>query len=124
MSALPSRPCARCGRTFSWRKKWARDWEQVRFCSDRCRRARADDDERLERTVLELLAARAHGATICPSEAARAVDPQRWRERMEDARAAARRLVAKGLLEVTQRGHVVDPDRARGPIRLRLRRRG
>jgi hypothetical protein len=34
---LPQKPCAACGRPFSWRKKWARDWERVKFCSDRCR---------------------------------------------------------------------------------------
>ena len=36
---LPTKTCAACGRAFTWRKKWERDWEQVRFCSDRCRRA-------------------------------------------------------------------------------------
>jgi hypothetical protein len=34
---LPSKPCAACGRPFAWRKKWERVWEEVRFCSDRCR---------------------------------------------------------------------------------------
>ena len=34
---LPQKICAACGRPFSWRKKWARDWDSVRFCSDRCR---------------------------------------------------------------------------------------
>ena len=38
---LPSKPCVACGRPFTWRKKWARDWEQVRYCSDRCRSAGA-----------------------------------------------------------------------------------
>ncbi|WP_444452482.1 DUF2256 domain-containing protein [Rhodobacter capsulatus] len=37
---LPQKLCACCGRPFTWRKKWAREWENVRFCSDRCRRAR------------------------------------------------------------------------------------
>lgn len=36
---LPQKPCAGCGRPFAWRKKWARDWETVRYCSDRCRTA-------------------------------------------------------------------------------------
>ncbi|MCC6242836.1 MAG: DUF2256 domain-containing protein [Gemmatimonadaceae bacterium] len=36
--------CARCGRPFSWRKKWERDWEQVRYCSDRCRKGKAADE--------------------------------------------------------------------------------
>ncbi|WP_082805308.1 DUF2256 domain-containing protein [Pseudomonas sp. BMS12] len=34
---LPSKLCAVCGRPFSWRRKWARCWEQVRYCSQRCR---------------------------------------------------------------------------------------
>ncbi|MCK1519396.1 DUF2256 domain-containing protein [Bradyrhizobium sp. 17] len=25
-----------CRRPFSWRKKWAEDWDQVKTCSDRC----------------------------------------------------------------------------------------
>ncbi|HBU37233.1 MAG TPA: DUF2256 domain-containing protein [Planctomycetaceae bacterium] len=29
--------CVACGRFFSWRKKWERCWENVRYCSDRCR---------------------------------------------------------------------------------------
>ena len=36
-AALPSKPCAVCGRAMSWRKAWARNWEQVKYCSDRCR---------------------------------------------------------------------------------------
>ena len=34
---LPTKTCAACGRPFAWRKKWAKVWEQVRYCSDRCR---------------------------------------------------------------------------------------
>ena len=34
---LPTKVCAACGKPFTWRKKWARDWESVRYCSDRCR---------------------------------------------------------------------------------------
>jgi hypothetical protein len=29
--------CARCGRGFEWRKKWAKDWENVKYCSEKCR---------------------------------------------------------------------------------------
>ena len=36
---LPSKLCASCGKPFTWRKKWARDWENVKTCSDRCRAA-------------------------------------------------------------------------------------
>lgn len=34
---LPSKPCVMCGRTMTWRKAWAKNWEQVRYCSDACR---------------------------------------------------------------------------------------
>ena len=36
---LPTKICASCGRPFAWRKKWERSWDEVRYCSDRCRRA-------------------------------------------------------------------------------------
>ncbi|MEM9600852.1 MAG: DUF2256 domain-containing protein [Pseudomonadota bacterium] len=37
-SNLPSKDCVTCGRPFSWRKKWARCWDDVKYCSERCRR--------------------------------------------------------------------------------------
>ncbi|MEO0529555.1 MAG: DUF2256 domain-containing protein [Planctomycetota bacterium] len=37
-SDLPTKPCAACGRPFAWRKKWAHFWNEVRYCSERCRR--------------------------------------------------------------------------------------
>lgn len=39
--ALPRKPCAACGREMSWRRRWARTWDEVRYCSERCRRQRA-----------------------------------------------------------------------------------
>ena len=35
---LPEKICPQCDRPFSWRKKWARDWEHVKYCSQRCKR--------------------------------------------------------------------------------------
>ena len=80
-----------------------------------------DVDRSLEQRILALLDQRAAGATICPSEAARAVDPEGWRELMPAARAAAGRLVTSGDVEVTQRGEVIDVGTARGPVRIRRR---
>jgi hypothetical protein len=34
---LPQKTCARCGLPFTWRKKWEKNWDEVRYCSDRCR---------------------------------------------------------------------------------------
>ncbi|MDR9424334.1 MAG: DUF2256 domain-containing protein [Marinobacter sp.] len=35
---LPTKQCPVCKKPFAWRKKWAKDWERVRYCSERCRR--------------------------------------------------------------------------------------
>ncbi len=39
-AALPHKPCVACGRPMSWRKRWAANWDEVKFCSDACRRTR------------------------------------------------------------------------------------
>ena len=79
-------------------------------------------DQLLESAILDLLERRAASATICPSDAAREVgDDDSWRELMEPARTAARRLVDRGEVEITQGGRVVDLSTARGPIRIRRR---
>ncbi|MAI70632.1 MAG: DUF2256 domain-containing protein [Rhodopirellula sp.] len=35
---LPTKTCKVCGRAFSWRRKWQRCWNEVKHCSERCRR--------------------------------------------------------------------------------------
>jgi hypothetical protein len=108
---------------MQWRAKWARNWDQVKYCSDACRRARTTtQDEALEAAILALLDKRARNASICPSEAAQAVGGAEWRTLMEPARMAARRLVARGEVSITQGGKVVDPSRAKGAIRIRRSR--
>ena len=123
---VAEKTCASCGRRIEWRKKWADNWDDVKYCSDACRRRKVTKvDRELEAKILELLGQRAATATICPSDAARAVgasddDPEGWRDLMEPARRAARRLVAADVVTITQGGKPVDPSTARGPIRIRL----
>jgi hypothetical protein len=59
--------------------------------------------------------------TACPSEAARLLDPEGWREHMAAVRDAAAEMAERGELDVTQGGEVVDVRTARGPVRLRPR---
>jgi hypothetical protein len=37
---LPEKVCATCQKPFSWRKKWEKDWAEVKYCGERCRRSR------------------------------------------------------------------------------------
>jgi hypothetical protein len=34
---LPSKICITCNRPFTWRKKWEKVWEEVKYCSDKCK---------------------------------------------------------------------------------------
>ena len=33
---LPFKICLTCQRAFVWRKKWEKNWEELKYCSDRC----------------------------------------------------------------------------------------
>jgi hypothetical protein len=35
---LPTKLCPVCNRPFSWRKKWKKNWDDVKYCSEKCRR--------------------------------------------------------------------------------------
>jgi hypothetical protein len=122
----PDKTCASCGRRIEWRKKWERNWDDVRYCSDACRARKVSaKDLELEERIRSLLASRAATATICPSDVARATtsDETEWRALMGPVRRAARRMVAAGEVEITQGGSVIDPSTAKGPIRIRRKRR-
>jgi len=36
---LPEKICLHCQRAFSWRRKWWRCWDEVRYCSQACKQA-------------------------------------------------------------------------------------
>jgi hypothetical protein len=117
----PTKICEHCGRVIELRKKWLLNWEQIKYCSEKCRRAKGDPN--FENDLMQLLKKRGAGKTICPSE----ILPENLKKEkavMEQVRQAARRLVAKGEIEITQKGVVVDPSTAKGPIRLKLKKRG
>lgn len=73
----------------------------------------------IETSILTLLGARAPGATLCPSEVARALaadDPAAWRARMPQVHAAIDRLVADGAVQLSWKG---EPMASRqGPYRI------
>lgn len=122
-TAKAEKVCRVCGRRMEWRAKWADCWDEVKTCSSACRRRGIRPvDKALEDAILTLLEERSRGATICPSEAARRVEPEDWRPLMERTRSAARRLIGRGELVMLQKGRVVDPSTARGAIRLRRAR--
>ena len=78
---------------------------------------------RLQAAILALAQHRAPRASICPSDAARAVGGDNWRDLMTQSREIAIRLARAGDVQILQGGVVRDPDRPlRGPIRIRAAR--
>lgn len=37
-AGLPSKICVACRRPMVWRKSWAKNWDSVKYCSERCRK--------------------------------------------------------------------------------------
>jgi hypothetical protein len=80
---------------------------------------------RVRAAILALARHRGPASSICPSDAARAVGGDGWRELSAQSRAIALELADDGEVEITQRGAVVDPNRSlRGPIRIRTKPAG
>jgi hypothetical protein len=61
-----SKICSSCGRKMNIRKKWEKNWNEVKYCSIECRRNKNNYDFR--QLILDLLHKRGPHQTICPSE--------------------------------------------------------
>jgi hypothetical protein len=111
--------CLSCGRKFEFRKKWAKNWSEIKYCSDQCRSNKNKYD--FGPAIMALLHERGPAKTICPSEVLSAAQKSAP-DMMEHVRRSARLLVASASIEITQGGRVVDPSDFHGPIRLRLKK--
>lgn len=74
----------------------------------------------IEDAIFELLEKREPGKSICPSEAAKATDPENWNRLMGQVRSTAVGLARAGRLVITRKGKPADPDTFKGVYRLRL----
>ncbi len=74
----------------------------------------------IEASIFEKLSRRDAGKSICPSEVARDLEPERWQRMMPRVRAIAVGLAREGRLVITKKGKPVDPNAFKGVIRLKL----
>lgn len=77
-------------------------------------------DAAIQSCLMRLVRDRGPDKTICPSEVARSLEPQHWRDLMPQVRAVGAALAQAGAIAVTQKGQGVDPAIVKGPIRYRL----
>jgi hypothetical protein len=71
-----------------------------------------------EDAILAAIAARGDGKTICPTDAARVLDPENWRARLHQIRAAGVHLARTGAISIYRKGKPVSPDGFKGVYRL------
>jgi hypothetical protein len=120
----PTKYCHYCGRIMTYRKAWAQNWQQLKYCSRGCRQRGGQivNNKKIETMILALLQHRGYNKSICTSEVAKQLDPNSWRDHAENVRCAARRLWLRGQVNITQNSQSVEPSRARGAIHIRLKR--
>ncbi len=41
---LPHKICLTCSKPFTWRKKWDKNWNDVKYCSDKCRKNKRNEE--------------------------------------------------------------------------------
>ena len=92
-----------------------------------------DLDQAIQRHLMEFMSKREPPKTFCPSEVARSLTHSElssgglndWREAMDRVRAVAQDRRSDDVLEVLQKGEVIDSsihiNDIKGPIRLRRR---
>jgi len=110
--------CSSCGRTIEYRKKWEKNWPEIKYCSDECRRNKNKFDYR--GAILKLLKEKGIHSTLCPSELL-TEEFKDDKKMLEHVRRSARLLANENKIEIIQSGKVVDPTSFKGPIRLRLK---
>lgn len=74
----------------------------------------------IQTAILNKALARGSDKSTCPSEIARELFPDNWRNHMEEVRRAAIELSEAGKVRITQQGKPVDTGHIKGPVRIQI----
>ncbi len=114
INKFPDKTCVRCGRRFAWRKKWARSWSDVKYCSASCRRHKIGlADLAYEQRIMTALA-------LAPRTGISLHELATDHDEVEPLRQAARRLAIAGRIRMIQSGRTIDPRDLHGKVSLVL----
>tara|TARA_B100001559_G_scaffold318139_1_gene324676 strand:- start:862 stop:1242 length:381 start_codon:yes stop_codon:yes gene_type:complete len=117
---FPQKSCSSCGRSFTWRKSIAKNWDDVKYCSNACRKRKlSKTDQQIENTILELLEIQTYPTSLSTDQVADFLDFGDDKNLLESIKRAARRLEAKSFVIITQDGKRVDSSKAKGHLQIR-----
>ncbi|WP_129717376.1 DUF3253 domain-containing protein [Pedobacter sp. SYP-B3415] len=77
--------------------------------------------QEISHAILSTAEQRGPEKSTCPSEIARQLYPDDWREQMENVRKVAIGLHKAGKVQITQGGKPVDVDHIKGPVRIKIK---
>ena len=111
--------CNSCGRPFNKQKRHEKNWDEIKYCSAKCRKERLETKQNeLEEFILEKLTT---VSNICPSQIALEIyGKETLRQMMEPVRCACRRLHLRKKIIITQSKRPIKDLNFRGPIRIKL----
>jgi hypothetical protein len=72
------------------------------------------------KTIISVANHRGREKSTCPSEIARMLFPDDWRNHMKDVVDAAIDLHNEGKVLITQKGKPVDVNHIKGPVRIKI----
>ena len=81
------------------------------------------DHHKISNKIMDLLDKIDDGKTICPSEVARSLSPEHWRDWMPSVHRAANEMVNSGSIIITQKGIPVSPNNRKGAYRIKKNRK-
>ena len=116
---METKYCNSCGRPFNKQKRFQKNWEEIKYCSAKCRKDRLELKQvELEDFILKRLKS---VSNICPSEIAiELYGKEKMRQMMEPVRCACRRLHLRKKIIITQSKKPIKDLNFRGPIRIQL----
>jgi len=109
--------CSSCGRPFEKQKRFEKNWDEIKYCSAKCRKERLETKQKdLEEFILKKLTT---VTNICPSQiASELYGEEKMKQMMEPVRCACRRLQQAKRLKITQNKKPVTSLNFRGPVRI------
>lgn len=115
----PRKICQNCGREFEFRSKWKECWDDIRYCSEKCRKSYKES--RINFWKQEILRHSSLHRAVCASEIAIKSIPSEWKMHLEFVRQAARLLAHEDKILILQGKKIVNPSKFRGEISLKLK---
>ena len=111
---MKTKHCLSCGRPFSEQKRWEENWDNIKYCSQKCRRNKWDKKfENLEKFIL-------NNSNLNIVEVEENYFNKKNRDSHEIVKSACRRLHLSGKITILQKGKPILSTNFRGKYEIKV----